>query len=66
MVGVFIRGDADGRLHRAQADIWSVLAEVVEQAWALWEMLVLAKPLLVLAPSPGAPPGPPVHIVEDF
>ena len=50
MVGVFIRGDADGRLHRAQADIWSVLAEVVEQAWALWEMLVLAKPLLVLAP----------------
>lgn len=39
---------------RAQVDIWSALAEVAEQAWTLWELLLLAQPLLVLAPSPGA------------
>ena len=31
-----------------------MLAEVMEQAWVLWELLVLAQPLMVLAPSPGA------------
>lgn len=39
-----------------QVDIWSVLAEVIEQAWVLWEMLILAQPLMVLAPSPGKQP----------
>jgi hypothetical protein len=38
---------------RMQVDIWSSLQEVVEQCWVLWELMVLAKPLLVLAPSPG-------------
>ena len=44
-----------------QVDIWSVLAEVAEQAWTLWELLLLAQPLLVLAPSPGAAAWPHPH-----
>ena len=36
-----------------QADVWSTLKEVVERAWVLWELMILAQPLLVLAPSPG-------------
>jgi len=39
----------------AQADLWTPMREVAEQAWVLWELLVLAQPLLVVAPSPGAP-----------
>ncbi|CAL8466888.1 g6424 [Coccomyxa elongata] len=36
-----------------EADVWSTLQEVVERAWVLWELMILAQPLLVLAPSPG-------------
>lgn len=47
-----------GRTHNgcsgAQADVWTPLREVAEQAWVLWELMVLAQPLLAVAPSPGA------------
>ena len=32
------------------------LQEVVEKCWVLWELMILAQPLMVIAPSPGAPP----------
>lgn len=38
--------------YAVQADVWSTLQEVVERAWVLWELILLAQPLLVLAPSP--------------
>ena len=34
--------------------MWTPLREVAEQAWVLWELMVLAQPLLAVAPSPGA------------
>ncbi|KAK9831905.1 hypothetical protein WJX81_007718 [Elliptochloris bilobata] len=36
-----------------EVDVWTPLREVAEQAWVLWELAVLAQPLLVVAPSPG-------------
>ena len=39
-----------------QVDIWVPLQEVVEKCWVLWELMVLAQPLMVIAPSPGMLP----------
>ena len=38
-----------------QADVWLPLEAVVEKCWVLWELTVLAQPLMVIAPSPGMP-----------
>ena len=38
-----------------QVDIYTPLCEVLDQAWVLWEILVLAQPLMVVSPTPGAP-----------
>jgi len=39
-----------------QVDMWVPLQEVVEKCWVLWELMVLAQPLMVIAPSPGMLP----------
>lgn len=36
-----------------QANVWLPLQEVAEKCWVLWELMVLAQPLMVMAPSPG-------------
>ena len=36
-----------------QADIYTPLRTVLDRLWTLWEHVVLAEPLLVIAPSPG-------------
>ncbi len=38
-----------------QVDVWLPLEAVMEKCWILWELLVLAQPLMVIAPSPGMP-----------
>jgi hypothetical protein len=39
-----------------QVDVWLPLQAVVEKCWVLWELMILAQPLMVIAPSPGVPP----------
>ncbi len=39
----------------SQVDVFTPLCAVVSRVWALWELLVLAEPLMVVAPTPGAP-----------
>lgn len=34
-------------------DAYSPLQHVLQQVWALWEVLVLGEPLMVAAPTPG-------------
>lgn len=36
-----------------QADIYTPLRTALDRLWTLWEHVVLAEPLLVIAPSPG-------------
>jgi len=36
-----------------QVDVFTPLCAVVSRVWALWELLVLAEPLMVVAPTPG-------------
>ena len=36
-----------------QVDAYTPLKHVLQQLWALWELLVLGEPLLVAAPTPG-------------
>ncbi len=38
-----------------QVDVWLPLEAVMEKCWVLWELIVLAQPLMVIAPSPGTP-----------
>ena len=40
-------------LHVLQVDVWQPLQEVAEKCWVVWELMVLAQPLMVIAPSPG-------------
>ncbi|CAK0733784.1 hypothetical protein CVIRNUC_000332 [Coccomyxa viridis] len=37
-----------------EVDVWQPLQEVAEKCWVVWELMVLAQPLMVIAPSPGA------------
>ena len=37
-----------------QVDVFTPLCAVVSRVWALWELLLLAEPLMVVAPTPGA------------
>ena len=37
-----------------QVDVFTPLCAVVARVWALWELLMLAEPLMVVAPTPGA------------
>ena len=39
-----------------QVDMWVPLQEMVEKCWVLWELMMLAQPLMVIAPSPGMLP----------
>ena len=34
--------------------MWKPLQAVMEKCWVLWELLILAQPLMVIAPSPGS------------
>jgi len=36
-----------------QVDIYTPFSALLQHLWTLWEVLLLAEPLLVLAPSPG-------------
>ena len=36
-----------------QVDVFTPLSAVVSRVWALWELLMLAEPLMVVAPTPG-------------
>ena len=36
-----------------QVDVYTPFSALLPQLWALWELVLLAEPLLVLAPSPG-------------
>ena len=36
-----------------QVDVYTPLRDVLDQAWTLWELTILAQPLLIIAPSPG-------------
>ncbi len=36
-----------------QVDIHTPFSALLQHLWTLWEVLLLAEPLLVLAPSPG-------------
>lgn len=36
-----------------QIDIYTPFNALLQRLWQLWEMVMLAEPLLVLAPSPG-------------
>ena len=36
--------------------MWQPLQEVAEKCWVVWELMVLAQPLMVIAPSPGNAP----------
>lgn len=36
-----------------QVDVYSPFRSVLERIWAVWELAILAQPLLVVAPSPG-------------
>ena len=39
-----------------QVDVFTPFTALPHHLWALWEMVLLAEPLLVVAPSPGPPP----------
>lgn len=39
----------------AQVDVYTPFSALLQHLWALWELVLLAEPLLVLAPSPGHP-----------
>ena len=41
-----------------QVDVFTPFSALLQHLWALWEMMLLAEPLLVVAPSPGGPPFP--------
>ncbi len=41
-------------LYTHQVDVYTPLRNVIKQVWALWELMMLAQPLLVVGPSPGA------------
>lgn len=43
-----------GTHHVKQVDIYTPLKGVVKQLWQLWELMVLAEPLLVVGPTPGS------------
>ena len=54
MVKVFCNCRAPhSNLHVLQVDVWQPLQEVAEKCWVVWELMVLAQPLMVIAPSPG-------------
>lgn len=36
-----------------QVDVFTPLRAVLERAWVLWELTLLAEPLMVVAPTPG-------------
>ena len=36
-----------------QTDIFSPVRTYLERLWSLWEMMLLAKPIMVVAPTPG-------------
>ncbi|KAK9805887.1 hypothetical protein WJX73_001357 [Symbiochloris irregularis] len=36
-----------------EADVFTPLRDVLDQAWTIWEMVVTAQPILIVAPSPG-------------
>ena len=36
-----------------QADIFSPVRTYLDRLWSLWEMMLLAKPIMVVAPTPG-------------
>ena len=38
-----------------QVDVYTPLKAMLDKAWIVWEMTLLAEPLLVVAPSPGVP-----------
>ena len=38
-----------------QADIFTPLKSILAKAWVLWELVLLAEPLMICAPTPGAP-----------
>lgn len=40
-----------------QVDIYTPLKSILAKAWVLWELTVLAEPLMVVACSPGEPLG---------
>lgn len=42
-----------------QVDVFTPFSALLQHLWALWEMMLLAEPLLVVAPSPGEQPLPP-------
>ena len=44
----------------AQVDIFTPLRGVVKQLWQLWELMVLAEPLMVVGPTPGVD-----HVVDE-
>ena len=37
-----------------QIDVYTPFSALLQHLWQLWELIMLAEPLLVLAPSPGA------------
>ena len=45
-----------------QVDVFTPFSALLQHLWALWEMMLLAEPLLVVAPSPGEQPPPPLPL----
>lgn len=39
-----------------QVDIYTPMKAMLSKAWVLWELTMLAEPLMVVAPTPGPPP----------
>lgn len=39
-----------------QVDIYTPMKAMLAKAWVLWELTMLAEPLMVVAPTPGPPP----------
>ena len=47
-------------------DVFTPLRAVLDRAWVLWELTMLAEPLMVVAPTPGHPLYPvPEHLETD-
>lgn len=48
-----VQRSPDRGLHQMQADIFTPLKGILAKAWVLWELVVLAEPLMICAPTPG-------------
>lgn len=54
---VICRGNSNVDL---QVDVFTPFSALLQHLWALWEMMLLAEPLLVVSPSPGGSLPPPL------